>query len=124
MPAGGYSSGATPGIVIRTRLATFGGQAALLGIEEAGLADALGAEQRRLGQRDGHVLEDLHGVVGGDAAVDHAVGAGARDLLPERAVVGSGLVDAVVALDLQAAVSLAASSTLLGQARRRRPPCR
>ena len=98
------------------RLATSGGRPPSLGSKKPGLADALGPEQRGLRQRHGHVLEDLHRVVGGDAGVDHALGAGAGHLLPERAVVGRRLVDAVVALDVQPLL-LGGDLDVLAQAR-------
>src|SRR4051794_28957296 len=69
---------------------------------ERGLRDAVGPEElrRRVGSVD--VGEDLHALVLGDAAEEHAVGAGRLDLRGERAEVRGLRVDAVVAEHLEA----------------------
>ena len=66
---------------------------------EARLRDAVAAEELRLGQRPADVLEHLHRVVGGEAAVDHAVRLGPLRRAAQRAVVGRPAARAAVERD-------------------------
>src|SRR5690349_1161628 len=72
-------------------------EAALGGIDPRGLAEAVRAVDLGLGHAGGDVLGQLHTVVVGDAAEEHAVSALAVDLRSDRAVVGRLRIPAVVA---------------------------